>query len=34
MRLMMAQAAAVLPASMQVPANAMTGTPAVSSLLF
>ena len=31
MRLMMAQAAAVLPASMQVPASATTGTPCVSS---
>ena len=32
MREMMAAAAAVLPASMQVPASATTGTPFVSSL--
>ena len=31
MRVMIAQAAAVLPASMQVPASATTGTPRVSS---
>ena len=31
MRAMMAQAAAVLPASMQVPASATTGTPRTSS---
>jgi hypothetical protein len=31
MRAITAQAAAVLPASMQVPASATTGTPCVSS---